>query len=912
MGSLVRINASVFVFFLFVIIFISLGKGGKQQGQLSLGDNDDNNRLGFVSAFTLTVFHSKLPSCSSILPVRPCGRAVALWSYNGGDDDGDKNIPIDSAVSYKGLIDVLSNADYMNVETKNRFLASLKEEFPDVVFNDDDIVVATTTSTAKEKSTKETELKRGSSGGGSVPTIEGPWKDDGGPFHTTGAWQTKPLLMRRAFLDDINIRDNSSSSSSSSSSSDDEEESYPFPVWSQIIDLACHGSENNYDDDDDDDDDGGDYDDYDHPNEESDSGYEHDDHGHKDDMWNDKDERNEMDDDDEDEDEDIGDEDGYLWKDEDDDYEDYDNGDKNDFAPSRIIQYAWPQRDDQEDNYYHADVNHNWLDTFEIKQFGPFNDQNSVETLLRGVEDSSKNKNANNKNNSARTLLVNDADRWFPKLSRWMDRRFNNAADGTSSVLPARWRRDDAQISLSYKSGGIGPHVDDYDVFLIQVEGERTWDILWDDDSDEIVSPFVSVQDETDCILPESSVNGARILNVTKLQTLQQQRYGHKTATKLTRLHLRPGDCLYLPPRVLHCGTAISSESSNGGCMTLSVGCRAPSALELVDGLSDLMKKAATTTTDDKATATMTPKLSTDKPLQSFHKRYMNAEVNRDDESGNKVNDHHYFEDTNNALIPSSSWLSPKVKKEMKNLILDAVRTALDDDENVLDPLVGKFVTRSNRLEENDFGGDGGSNDSLFSSFSYPKPLRNILEENWNDELDTDEWKKEFNIWANVSKTIEEVFKEPIAAELNRDKACLRRAEGIAFAWSFVYDKERGVRKYRLYAQGRPPFEVLETPVVVPDGTADDASKQSMISSPSSPVVGQLMNRIANGQPLHRAFVMDELKINIDDEEKDTKYTVTRLLYDLVEEGLLYGEYSNRLGLKRRGQWAQPSSENFS
>ncbi|OEU07303.1 Clavaminate synthase-like protein, partial [Fragilariopsis cylindrus CCMP1102] len=166
-----------------------------------------------------------------------------------------------------------------------------------------------------------------------------------------------------------------------------------------------------------------------------------------------------------------------------------------------------------------------------------------------------------NKNKSARTLLVNDVDRWFPKLSQWMDRRFNNAADGAGSVLPSRWRRDDAQISLSYKSGGIGPHVDDYDVFLIQVEGERTWDVLWDDNSDERVSPF--------------------------LQTLQQQRYDHKTATKLTRLHLRPGDCLYLPPRVLHCGTAISSESSNGGCMTLSVGCRAPSALELVDGLSD-------------------------------------------------------------------------------------------------------------------------------------------------------------------------------------------------------------------------------------------------------------------------------------------------------------------------------------
>jgi len=63
------------------------------------------------------------------------------------------------------------------------------------------------------------------------------------------------------------------------------------------------------------------------------------------------------------------------------------------------------------------------------------------------------------------------------------------------------------------------------------------------------------------------------------------------------------------------------------------------------------------------------------------------------------------------------------------------------------------------------------------------------------------------------------------------------------------------------------------------------------------------MDRIVNGQPLNREFVVDELKICIEDEEKDKKYTVTRLLYELVEEGLLYGEYCNRLGRIRRGQW---------
>jgi len=156
----------------------------------------------------------------------------------------------------------------------------------------------------------------------------------------------------------------------------------------------------------------------------------------------------------------------------------------------------------------------------------------------------------------------------------------------------------------------------------------------------------------------------------------------------------------------------------------------------------------------------------------------------------------------------------------------------------------------------------------------------------------------------NASDAMKEVFREPVTTEGNDEKACFRRAEGIAFAWSSVYDKERRVQKYRLYAQGRPPFEVLEAPVIVSDEVTDNVSKQSMFSTSPDSAVGRLMDRIVNGRPLNRDFVVNELKICIKDEEKETKYTVTRLLYDLVEEGLLYGEYCNRLGRVRRGQWA--------
>ena len=64
--------------------------------------------------------------------------------------------------------------------------------------------------------------------------------------------------------------------------------------------------------------------------------------------------------------------------------------------------------------------------------------------------------------------MVNDIDRFFPPLADWMYDTFR--------FLP-NWRMDDGQISLSEQGGGIGPHVDNYDVFLIQMSGTRTWQV---------------------------------------------------------------------------------------------------------------------------------------------------------------------------------------------------------------------------------------------------------------------------------------------------------------------------------------------------------------------------------------------------------------------------------------------------
>ncbi len=103
-------------------------------------------------------------------------------------------------------------------------------------------------------------------------------------------------------------------------------------------------------------------------------------------------------------------------------------------------------------------------------------------------------------------------------------------------------RLDDLMVSYAPDGGGVGPHFDSYDVFLLQGCGQRVWRISEQEDL--------------------SLVEGAplRILqnfNVEKEWTLSA------------------GDMLYLPPHVAHWGIAI------GDCMTYSIGFRAPSAEEL-------------------------------------------------------------------------------------------------------------------------------------------------------------------------------------------------------------------------------------------------------------------------------------------------------------------------------------------
>ena len=130
------------------------------------------------------------------------------------------------------------------------------------------------------------------------------------------------------------------------------------------------------------------------------------------------------------------------------------------------------------------------------------------------------------------TLLVCGMEQW-EKSFRALQDRFRFIPD---------WRMDDVMVSYAVDGGSVGPHVDQYDVFLIQIKGKRRWKI-------ESNPRNLSESD----FIPNS-----------ELQTLKEFNAEEEWI-------LSPGDLLYLPPGVPHYGTAVGDE-----CMTVSIGFRAP------------------------------------------------------------------------------------------------------------------------------------------------------------------------------------------------------------------------------------------------------------------------------------------------------------------------------------------------
>jgi 50S ribosomal protein L16 3-hydroxylase len=134
------------------------------------------------------------------------------------------------------------------------------------------------------------------------------------------------------------------------------------------------------------------------------------------------------------------------------------------------------------------------------------------------------------------TLLVQAVDHYVPEVAALLD---------PFRFVP-NWRIDDVMVSYAADGGGVGPHFDQYDVFLVQGLGRRCWRI------------------------------GARCDRASALLPHDDLRLLADFEAKEEWI-VEPGDILYVPPGIAHEGIAVGKD-----CMTYSIGFRAPSRGELI------------------------------------------------------------------------------------------------------------------------------------------------------------------------------------------------------------------------------------------------------------------------------------------------------------------------------------------
>ena len=262
------------------------------------------------------------------------------------------------------------------------------------------------------------------------------------------------------------------------------------------------------------------------------------------------------------------------------------------------------------------------------------------------------------------TLIINDVDRFLPSLSDWMSSTF--------SFVPT-WRRDDGQMSYSNKGGGIGRHVDNYDVFLIQTSGVKEW---------RVGKQFITHHEEMERLIPGIDV---RILR-------RDHSEKHVDDDEFV-LIVNPGDLLYLPPRVTHKGAALTND-----CGTVSVGCRAPSASDMITQLAEDISMATT--------GASVERYSDPHVVQALV------------EGGNSI---------------GRGEITEEAKEHARRLIRNAMDEILSNDD-VWDEWFGKFVTEAKRIRN-----------------SYPVPLSS----DGNDE--ENEWIESLGEWGDPKLAVQAI-----------------------------------------------------------------------------------------------------------------------------------------------------------
>lgn len=143
------------------------------------------------------------------------------------------------------------------------------------------------------------------------------------------------------------------------------------------------------------------------------------------------------------------------------------------------------------------------------------------------------------------TLLVQGVDKYVPDVTPLLD---------PFSFIP-NWRLDDLMVSFATNGAGVGAHIDQYDVFLVQGKGRRRWRVGKPADYKEV--------------FPHP-----------KLRQIE----GFDPVIDVV---VEPGDVVYVPPGWPHDGATIEDS------LTYSVGYRAPDNLQLAESLAMMLDKGA-------------------------------------------------------------------------------------------------------------------------------------------------------------------------------------------------------------------------------------------------------------------------------------------------------------------------------
>jgi 50S ribosomal protein L16 3-hydroxylase len=137
------------------------------------------------------------------------------------------------------------------------------------------------------------------------------------------------------------------------------------------------------------------------------------------------------------------------------------------------------------------------------------------------------------------TLVVQAVNHWSPEVAELVK---------PFAFIP-KWRLDDVMISYATPGGGVGPHIDLYDVFICQGSGRRQWRV-------------------GDRGAHKQFAAHAALLHVEPFEPIID-------------VELLPGDILYIPPGFPHDGVTLEES------MSFSVGFRAKSSCDMLSGLAD-------------------------------------------------------------------------------------------------------------------------------------------------------------------------------------------------------------------------------------------------------------------------------------------------------------------------------------